>query len=198
MTPSPTANESPPKPATLDDLMKFEGKAELVAGRIVPLSPTGLRPGRVSARICRALEDYEEETGVGMAVPDNVSFYVPELPSGRRSFSPDVAYYFGPMPTNEFRFVDGKPDFAVEIRSENDYGRAAEIAMAKKRAEYFEAGAQVVWDVDLVAKIVRVFRSATPDQPTIYGAGDDAEAEPALPGWRIAVDRIMAPTRKLP
>ncbi|MGL5097123.1 MAG: Uma2 family endonuclease, partial [Planctomycetia bacterium] len=157
-----------------------------------PLSPTGLRPGRVSARICRALEDYEEETGVGMAVPDNVSFYVPELPSGHRSFSPDVAYYFGPMPTNEFRFVDGKPDFAVEVRSENDYGRAAELEAARKRADYFEAGTLVAWDVDTLAGIVRVYRSSAPEQPTVYRAGEEAEAEPAVPGWRLSVDELFA------
>jgi len=48
------------------------------------------------------------------------------------------------------RFASGAPIFAVEVRSENDYGPAAERAMAAKRADYFACGTLVVWDVDLL------------------------------------------------
>src|SRR5258708_2278365 len=37
--------------ATIDDLHRVEGKAELIAGRIVFLMPTGFRPGKVGGRI---------------------------------------------------------------------------------------------------------------------------------------------------
>ena len=36
-----------------------------------------------------------------MAYTDNMGFAVPELPSGRQSFSPDAAYYDGPLPADE-------------------------------------------------------------------------------------------------
>jgi Uma2 family endonuclease len=39
---------------------------------------------------------------------------------GKRS-CPDVAYHIGPRTGT--RFLEGVPIFAVEIRSENDYGR---------------------------------------------------------------------------
>ena len=52
------------------------------------------------------------------------------------------------------RFVEGAPVFAVEIRSENDYGPAAEEKMKAKRADYFACGTQVVWDVDLLSEDV--------------------------------------------
>ena len=59
------------------------------------------------------------------------------------------------------KFFQGAPVFAVEIRSENDYGPAAEREMAAKRADYFAAGTLVVWDVDLLGdETVRVFRSS--------------------------------------
>jgi Uma2 family endonuclease len=74
--------------ATLDDLYRVEGKAELIKGRIVHFMPTGFRPGRVGAWIFRSLDDYAETTGRGVALPDNVGFTVPELTSGRQSFSP--------------------------------------------------------------------------------------------------------------
>ena len=77
-----------------------------------------------------------------------MGFAVPELPSGRESFSPDAAYYDGLLPADDMDFVPGPPTLAVEVRSKTDYGDAAEDAMAAKRVDYFLAGTQVVWDVD--------------------------------------------------
>ena len=37
--------------ATLDDLYRVEGKAELIGGRIVQYMPTGFRPSVIAARI---------------------------------------------------------------------------------------------------------------------------------------------------
>jgi Uma2 family endonuclease len=89
------------------------------------------------------------------------------------------------------RFVPGAPVFAGEVRSETDYGDAAEKAMADKRADYFEAGTLVVWDVDPIARRVVKYRADSPDQPIQFVSGHDADAEPAVPGWRIPVDRIF-------
>jgi Uma2 family endonuclease len=177
--------------ATVDDLLRVEGKAELVGGRIVELMGTGLRPGRVSLRIARSLEDWAGATGIGVACPDNVIFAVPELPSGRESFSPDAAYYDGPMPADDMKPVPGPPTLAVEVRSDGDYGPAAERAMAAKRADYFAAGTEVVWDVDPVAELVHVYGADAPEVPTTYGRGHIAEAEPAVPGWRPLVDEFF-------
>ena len=64
--------------------------------------------------------------------------------------------------------------------------------MAAKRADYFAAGTQVVWDVDVLREgLIRVYRSTTPDAPSVYARGDHAEAEPALPGWTFQVDEIF-------
>ena len=90
------------------------------------------------------------------------------------------------------RFIPGAPNFAAEVRGENDYGPAAEVEMASKRADYFAAGTLTVWDVDPESQTIAVYRLAAPTQPTICRSGDQAEAEPAVPGWRIAVDDLFA------
>jgi Uma2 family endonuclease len=85
--------------------------------------------------------------------------------------------------------------FAVEVRSEGDYGSAAEESMAAKRADYFAAGTRVVWDVDLLSpEVVRVYRADRQDTPTLYRRGEIAEAEPAVPGWSMPVDDRFEPT----
>jgi len=177
--------------ATIEDLYHVpeNGKAEIVNGELVLMSPTGGVPGRAAGEIYVSLHDYERRVGGGYAFPDNVGFIV-NLPN-RRSFSPDTAFY-----TGELRgglFLEGAPVFAVEVRSTDDYGRKAETRMARKRADYFAAGTLVVWDVDVLRdKVVRVYRASDPENPTVYRAGEIAEAEPAVPGWTMPVDEIFS------
>jgi Uma2 family endonuclease len=90
------------------------------------------------------------------------------------------------------RFLEGAPVFAVEVRSENDYGPAAERAMREKRADYFTCGTLVVWDVDLQSEnVVKSYKATDPENPVIYRRGEMADAEPAIPGWRMAVDELF-------
>jgi Uma2 family endonuclease len=181
----------PPPRATLDDLYREPGKAELIGGWISRFPPAGYWPSRVAARIYRSLDDHAEAIGRGVVVTDNIVFAIPELPSGRESFSPDAAYHDGPLPANPMRFIEGAPAFAAEVRSESDYGPVAEAVMAHKRLDYFAAGTSVVWDVDTEAEIIHVYRSNAPDHPTTYRRGETAEAEPAVPGWRVAIDWVF-------
>jgi Uma2 family endonuclease len=178
-------------PATIEDLYRVPGKAELVNGEIVLMSPTGNSPSRAGLRISSSLLDYEDRTRLGHAYPDNAAFVV-DLPH-RKSFSPDAAFYTGEVPEGvDLRFLKGAPIFAVEVRSEGDYGPAAEKRMRDKRADYFQAGTQVVWDVDLRSDdVVRAYRSGDPANPTIYRRGEVADTEPFLPGWTIPVDELF-------
>ena len=181
-----------PPAATLADLARVDGKAELIGGKVVPLMPTGFHPGRIGGRIFRSLDDHVRATGRGVALPDNVGYAVPGLTSGRESFAPDASYFTGPPPTDEMDFIEGPPALAVEVRSKGDYGDAAEVDLAAKRADYFEAGTAVVWDVDPVAGCIRLYRAAAPELPDVFGPGQMANAEPAVPGWRVAVDELLA------
>ncbi len=169
--------------ATLDDLLRFDGPAELIAGRIVPLLPSGEAPSRAAFEIAVSLRSHSRQSGVGSAYPVGIGYAIrPPLPSGRQSFSPDTSYHVGPRPNDPMKFIDGPPTFAVEVRSEGDYDSAAEAARVAKRADSFEAGTLVVWDVDPKARTVFVYRCDTPDQPTFYTQGQIAKAEPAVPG----------------
>jgi Uma2 family endonuclease len=177
-----------PREATVDDLYELDQKAEIINGEIVLMAPTGFLPSRASGAIYRHLYAHEKSTGGGYAIPDNAGFIV-DLPR-RKSFSPDAAWYIGP-PTGG-QFLQGAPAFAVEVRSEGDYGLRAEREIQAKRADYFAAGTRVVWDVDVLrSEEIRVYRAEAPDTPVIYRRGETAEAEPAVPGWRFPVDGMF-------
>jgi Uma2 family endonuclease len=176
--------------ATIEDLYHVEedGKAEIVNGEIVLMSPTGDLPSSAALEIVVSLREYARRTKAGRAYGDNVAFIV-NLPK-RRSFSPDASFYIGPRTGG--KFLNGAPIFAVEVRSEGDYGRRAEEKMVGKRADYFDAGTLVVWDVDVLRdQVIRGYRADDPETPRVFHCGQIADAEPALPGWTMPVDDLF-------
>ena len=179
------------KRATVEDLYNVpeHGKAELINGELVRMSPTGLRPGRASLTIAFSLRLHEEQIGGGYALADNTGFLV-DLPD-RESFSPDAAWFTGDG--DSMRFAPNAPVFAVEIRSESDYGPAQDRAILRKVADYFLAGTQIVWDVDLISEdVIKAYHANNPDAVVIYRRGEEANAEPIIPGWRFEVDKLFA------
>lgn len=60
--------------ATIDDLYRVEGKAELVNGEIVYMDATGDDPGYAGDEVLVSLHDYAKDTKSGRAVGDNKGF----------------------------------------------------------------------------------------------------------------------------
>ena len=135
-----------------------------------------------------SLRAHERHHGGGYAFPNNVAFAV-KLPH-RESFGPDASWYVGASP--DMRFPQGAPVFAAEVRSQYDYGPAAEREMKAKRTDYFACGTLVVWNVDLLSPdVIKSYKASDPENPIIYRRGAIAAAEPAVPGWRMAVDDLF-------
>ena len=172
----------------IEQLYQTAGKAEIINGEIVEFMSTGDDPGTAALNIAIYLKQYQRQTKFGNVYGDNVGFIV-NLPN-RKSFSPDVSFFTGKRAG--MKFLQGAPVFAVEVRSENDYGKKAEAAIKQKRHDYFAAGTKVVWDVDLLSEeVIKSYISENPDTPKIFRRGEIANAEPALPDWNMAVDELF-------
>ena len=63
--------------------------------------------------------------------------------------------------------------------------------MEAKRADYFEAGTSIVWDVDPKARSIASYRGDPAKPIAVFRPGQVAEAEPAVPGWLLAVDELF-------
>src|SRR3954452_8953819 len=101
--------------ATIEDLYRVPGKAELVNGEIVLMSPSGFLPTHAASQILGSLLVYARETKSGYALGDNMG-YIVNLPN-RKSFSPDASFT---DKRGGMRFLEGAPVFAAEVRSEGD------------------------------------------------------------------------------
>ncbi len=175
----------------LDQFECIPGKAEIVDGKIIAMPPSGEEPGLTGGEVFVSLHQHAKKTKSGRAVPDNVGFRV-DLPN-RKFFSPDAAFILQQR-SGSAGFINGAPVFAVEVRSENDFGPSMEIETAQKRTDYFAAGTLVVWDVDPFSDdiVVRKYSASAPDTPEVFRRGEVTDAEPAVVGWRMDVDDLFA------
>ena len=64
--------------ATIEDLYHIpeNGKAEIVNGEVVMMSPTGGDPSYAASEIFVSLRDYARRKRIGRAVGDNAAFYM--------------------------------------------------------------------------------------------------------------------------
>lgn len=176
------------RPASADDLHLTKLKAEIVDGQLIVIGPTVVGSAEAAWYIRESLYRHEEAVGGGYAYGSRVAFIV-DLPN-RRSFSPDVSWYVGDPEASYFPV--GAPVFAVEVRDPPEYGDEAERRMAAKRADYFAAGTQVLWDVDVLRGVcIRACHANNPEHPRVFVRGQTADAEPTVPGWRFPVDEMF-------
>lgn len=175
--------------ATLEDLVSYEGRVELVDGRLVPMSGTGYVSVEAAALIWASLRAWKQSHGGGHAVAEGANFLI-HTPR-TQVLSPDAAWWVGTV-DRQAPIIQGAPLLAVEVRSTTDYGPTAERSMARKRALWFAGGTQIVWDVDVLReRLIRAYRADDPDHPAVYRTGEIADAEPAILCWRFAIDDLF-------
>ena len=78
--------------ATIEDLYRVpdNGKAEIVNGEVVLMSPTGAAPNFAAGEIFASLREFSRRTKSGRAVTDNAGFKVslPHRGKANRNISP--------------------------------------------------------------------------------------------------------------
>jgi Uma2 family endonuclease len=103
---------------------------------------------------------------------------------------PDVAFFAasrfpeGRVPTEPIPWL--APDLAVEVLSISNTERESH----SKREDYFQAGCQLVWEVDPRARTVRVYTA--PETFTVLVETDTLDGGTVLPGFGLPLRRLFA------
>jgi len=158
--------------------------AELVDGWAVELTPSFFEHSSVCLRIASRVADYVDQHGLGGATEGQGGYVLSRRPDTVRM--PDVGFITAERAraADGRRFVEGAPDFAVEVVSPTD--RLADV-QAKAR-EYLAAGSRLIWVVHPDERAVQVWRADGTSEWVHEGA---LSGEDVLPGFELPLDRVF-------
>ena len=158
---------------------------ELVAGRVVRVSPPGSRHAVLATRLAVLLARHADEHRLGVVMTP-AGFHLARNPDTVRE--PDVAFVRGdrvPPSGVPDGFWPGPPDLAVEIRSPGD--RDSEIRA--KIADYLARGVRLVWIVDSRQRTVTIHDPLAP--PRTLDVDDVLDGGSVIDGFVSPVRRIF-------
>jgi Uma2 family endonuclease len=175
----------------LEQLAGDEWRYELVEGRLVRMSPTGARHGRIVMVLLLEVGRFVEERRLGAVFPAETGFWISPEGAPDSVLAPDLAFV-GLGRELDAQTVDYPrlaPDFVVEVASPSQ-GRAA---MAAKARRWLDAGVRLVWIVLPEARTVEVWRAGAVER--VATEGDELSGEEVLPGFVLPVRNLFVDAR---
>lgn len=182
------ANPAPGR-ATLQDVIDLQDRegvhCELVAGVLVE-KPVGYSESLLAAVIVELLNAFVRSRNLGHVTGEAGTMeLMPELVR-----IPDVAFTrWDRLPGGERpkeRVPRVVPNLAIEVLSENN----TPAEMSAKRREYFEAGVNLVWEIDPEQRTATAYRSLTDFD--FLGENDRLNGGTVLPGFELSLTEFFA------
>ena len=130
------------------------GACELIAGRVVPMTPPKGTHGVIEALLAWFLQSFVLPRKLGWVLTGEAGIYTGRNPDTIRGM--DVAFISrARQPTRPAGYLTVAPELIIEIISPTDRWRD----VRDKIEEYFVIGVERVWLVDPERKLVLVYRS---------------------------------------
>ena len=179
-----------PHRMTAEELLRLElpdQRTELVSGVLRVREPAGYRHGEVTQAFALAIGKYVEAHRLGRLVAAETGFKLTTNPDTVRA--PDVGFIRRdrvphPAPTG---FAELAPDLVVEVLSPED--RPGDVLA--KVGDWLTAGTRLVWVVDPIREVVRVYRAD--GNETVVSRDTELHGEDVLPGFTCALAALFAP-----
>ena len=172
---------------TAEELLRLNlpnKRTELVRGVLVVREPAGYRHGDVAAQLLVAIANHVKANRLGRVFAAETGFTLARKPDTVRA--PDVAFISTarlPDPTPR-GFAELAPDLAVEVLSPDD--RPGDVL--GKVGDWLNAGARLVWVVDPVRVLARVYRADGSE--SILDETDALRGEDVLPGFEYQLSTM--------
>ncbi len=177
------------RPMTFEKAARLDPDQEagdIVQGRWTPVSRDTWKHALIVGNAYALLRQYCRENREWIAGVGDPGTKLTRNPDTLRG--PDVGVIRSErLPTGKGAqgWLDGAPDLAVEVTSDNQ--TASELA--RKGLEYLAAGGKMVWVVDPDAQLVLVLTA--PNHLQIYGVADTLDAGDVLPGFTCPVSEFF-------
>ena len=161
------------------------GPAELIDGRITPMSPTQNLHAYIVFEIGRHLGNFNAARRLGWVIGAESGVYTSRQPDTVRAM--DIAFVSRRrLPVLERGFLRVAPELVVEVVSPTD--RRSDLQA--KLAEYFAIGVDVVWVVEPERRSVLVYRAGL--EPEALDEYDMLRGEGLLTGLEISLAELFA------
>ena len=183
---------------TADELLALpenEWQYELVEGRLLRMSPTGLEHFDLTRRLYRALDRFADERNLGIVTLPDTGYRLSLLGLGDTVLSPDVAFVgsanvrtLPPEGSAERKkFLAVAPDLAVEVASPDQY----RPEMAARARLYLASGVRLVWIAWPGTREVDVWRAGAAEPPPTLEIGDALDGECVLPDFHLPLADVF-------
>ena len=174
-------------PITASELLSLEGgRAELVKGQLIMMSPSGGRDGTVAFSIGRLLGTHVFTHRLGVVCAAETGFLIERNPDTVRA--PDAAFVAAarvPSDGPPDAFWPFAPDLAVEVVSPSDRWTAVE----EKARSWLVSGTRLVWVVDPRGRTVHVYHQTK--EALRLAEGDVLDGEDVVPGFSVTVAELF-------
>lgn len=176
-------------PMTADELMSLPDtgtRYELSQGKLICMSPSSYRPGRIAGKALARISLFVEQHKLGDYGSADSGFRLSTNPDTVRA--PDAWFVRAarvPVDEGAITFYPGPPDLAVEVLSPTD--RFTEVA--RKVREYLDAGTPLVWVIDPEARSAAVFRPG--ERVRFLDENGALDGEDLLPGFLLPLGELF-------
>lgn len=187
MEPAASRREST-RPVTGDELLRMPrlNPCELVAGRVVRMTPTNPTHGRIEVNVAAALKQFVRTQNLGVVMAGEVGVFTSRNPDTVRA--PDVLFLSHERDALRRRpqgFLDVAPELTVEILSPTD----RPDAVRRKLEEYYTAGVRLAWVIDPAARTVHVHRARR--EPRSLTGDSVLTGDDVLPGFALPIHEVI-------
>jgi Uma2 family endonuclease len=161
------------------------GPCELIDGRIVPMTPTSWKHGRIELRLAAKLDEFVSRRDLGWVMTGEVGIYTQRSPDRVRGA--DVTFLSRARSPQEPPpgFLEVSPDLVAEVASPDDRWQE----LRQKIEEYFSAGIEQVWIVEPENRAIVVYTS--PTEGRRYSAGDLVKGAGSIEGFELEADALF-------
>jgi Uma2 family endonuclease len=175
---------------TAEELLRLpedEWCYELVEGRLVRMSPTGSRHGRVVMALLLAVGQFVEEKRLGEVFPAETGFWISLVGSPDTVLAPDLAFVRRGREAETG--AEGYPRLAPDLVAEVASPSQGHAELGAKAQRWLSAGVRLVWVVFPEARTVEVWR----EQGLVrtVTAEEELSGEEILPGFVLPVTRLF-------
>ncbi len=167
---------------TLEEFLESDLEGyEYIKGELIPVPPTSLEHGHISADLFWFLNLHVRKNELGRVYMSDTGFQV-----GEQVLMPDIAFLANArIPDDLSKASPIPPDLAIEVVSPTD----ALHRVVEKAFTYLDAGTQLVWVLEPRSKTVIVYRSET--DITLLTRNDTLTGENVIEGFTCQVAELF-------